>query len=163
LHVPPESFLRTIRADAAGEDVVLLAPNGAPVYVTLARRVVKGRQAACVFLMQIDDVARCGLGGLRPLPCQSFPATGEAGLLCLPEQHICTCRAWSIADLDRAMVKVQLEREAAERARDRRLIQEWNIQVTNTTRTSYTLADFCDYVIHAYARHADEGTAEGAP
>jgi Fe-S-cluster containining protein len=160
LDVPPESFLRTIPAEPSADDSLLLAPDGPPLHLALARRPVKGRQATCVFLMQIrDDVARCGLGALRPLPCRTFPATGADGVLCVSEQHGCTCRAWSLADLDRPVVAPLLEQEAAERALDRRLIQAWNQRVASAA----SLAEFCRYLMQAYADHGADVVGRGAP
>lgn len=160
LQVPPERFLRSIPAEAAAPDGVLLAPDAQPIHLALARRAVKGRQAACVFLMQIgDDVARCGLGELRPLPCQAFPGRGVGGALTISDQHGCTCRAWSLADLDRPVVTALLEQEAAEREQDQRIILAWNGQVVAAPGTTYSLADFCRYLMHAYAT---EAAGEGA-
>ena len=160
LQVPPESFVRTIPAAPAAHDGVLFAPDGQPMHLALARRAVKGRQAACVFLMQIrEDVARCGLGDLRPLPCQAFPGSEAGGVLAVSAHHGCTCRAWSLADLDRPVVTALLEREAAERDLDRRLIHEWNRQVAADPGAAHSLADFCGYLMRAYADH----TAGAAP
>lgn len=161
LQVPPESFVRTVPAEPDAPAGVLLAPEGQPVHLALARRPVTGRQAACVFLLQIgNDVARCGLGALRPLPCQAFPATGGRGVLDISADHSCTCRDWSLADVDRVAVAALLEREAAERALDQRLIHEWNEQVAAAAAiTQYSVADFCRHLLHAYADH----TRPGAP
>ena len=150
LQVPPESFLRTVPAGNASEDAIVLDPHAQPVQVALARRAVKGRQAACVFLMYVrDDLARCGLGALRPLPCQAFPAVRSGGMLDVREDHGCTCRAWTTADLDRAAAAVLLAEEADERERDRRLLQRWNAQVM-AADAAYTLADYCRYLVDAY-------------
>ncbi len=154
LHVPPESFLRSTRAEPDADDGVLLAPTAQPVQLALARRATQGRQAACVFLMQLGDaVARCGLGELRPLPCQAFPGCTTDDALRIQQDHGCTCRTWNLADLDRPAVAALLEREAAERALDRRLIQAWNEQVRAEGGRRYILADFCGYLTQAYAAH----------
>lgn len=164
LQVPPESFLRTIPAPPSADDSILLAPNGPPLHLALARRAVKGRQAACVFLMQIrDDVARCGLGELRPLPCRTFPASGGGGVLYVSEQHGCTCRTWSLADLDRPAVATLLEQEAAERDLDRQLIQAWNGQVAAAAPATSSIAVFCRYLMRAYADHTPGVAGRGAP
>ena len=163
LQVPPERFLRTIPAEeAAATDGVLLAPGAQPIHLALARRAVKGRQAACVFLMQIgDDVARCGLGELRPLPCQAFPGRGVGGALTISDQHGCTCRAWSIADLDRPAVAALLEQEAAERDLDQRLVHAWNEHVAAAAGASYSVADFCRYLMHAYTGNTTQAVGQG--
>ncbi len=162
LHVPPESFLRSIPAEPDADDGVLLAPTSQPVHLALARRATKGRQAACVFLMHIrEEVARCGLGELRPLPCQAFPGRDACGTLRIREDHGCTCRSWNLAELDRPAVAALLAQEAAERARDRQLIHLWNEQVKSDEGSKYSLADFCGYLLYAYTAQMAEATAGG--
>lgn len=162
LHVPPESFLRAIPAPLSAGDGVLFASHGKPMHVALARRAVKERQAACVFLMQIgDDLARCGLGALRPLPCQAFPGVGAGPRVSVAQEHGCTCRDWSLADLDRVAVADLVAREGAERELDRRLVHEWNVQVLAAASTTYDLVGFCGYLMHAYAVNAAEVALRG--
>ncbi len=163
LQVPPDSFLRTIPAEPGAEDGVLLEPNGRRVHVVLARRALKGRQAACVFLMQLrDEVARCGLGDLRPLSCQAWPAVWATGAVRLDANHVCTCRAWSLADMDREAARLLLEQEAAEREVDRRIIAEWNVQVEAAPHPTYRLTDYCDYLMRAYSVRMSGTSTEGA-
>ena len=150
LEVAPESFLRAIPADLP-EEGFRLAPQGPPQHLVLARRPTKWRQGACVFLMLLsDDVARCGLGALRPLPCQAFPAASVNGTLRVAEDHGCTCRAWSLADLDRPAAAALLAREAAERALDQQIAAAWNSEAAGAA----TLADVCAFVVRAYERRA---------
>lgn len=161
LHVPPESFLRAIPAEPDMSEGFLLSPSNAPMQVALARRTVKARQATCVFLMQIgDEAARCGLGELRPLACQAFPACGEHGVVQASADHGCTCRTWNLADIERVQAAAVLQQETDERELDRRLIGEWNAQVTATGHT-FSLNDFCGYLIHAYADRQTERAARG--
>lgn len=154
LEVPPLAFVRAVPAAPDATDGVLLALDGPPLHLALARRAVTGRQAACVFLMHIrDDLARCGLGALRPLACQAFPASGGDGMLQISEEHGCTCRAWSLADLDRPAAAALLAQQTAERALDLPLIETWNAQVA-AQAISPSLAQFCAYLLHAYASQA---------
>lgn len=151
LHVPPESFLRTIPAEPV-EHGFLLAPDGQPCQLALARRVATARQATCVFLMRIgDEAARCGLGELRPLPCQAFPAEGTGRVFGIDRDNGCTCRTWNLADLDRAVVADLLRQQADERAFDRQIVDEWNAQIAASTRPSWSLAEFCGFLLHTYS------------
>lgn len=156
LEVAPESFLRAIPAEPADAGFRLSA-RGPLQQLALARRPAKLRQGACIFLMLLgDDVARCGLGALRPLPCQAFPAGGAGGTVRVAEPHGCTCRAWTLADLDRPAAAALLAREAAERALDRQIAAAWNQQPAGAP---VALADVCGYVLRAYERHAAGGAA----
>lgn len=162
LQIAPASFLRSVPAPSSADDGILLAPDAQPVHVALARRAITQRQATCVFLMHLrDDVAHCGLGDLRPLPCQAFPATGTNGVVRVTGHTRCTCRAWSIADLDRPAITALLAREAAERDQDRRLIGSWNDQVQHGA-WSASLSAFCDYLIHAHSNDSGEAAGQGA-
>lgn len=69
------------------------------------------------------------------------------------EANGCTCRAWSFADLDRTAVMALLKQEAAERDLDRKLIRAWNTQVEAGAPTTFSLTNFCDYLIDAYATY----------
>jgi hypothetical protein len=156
LQAPPESFLRAVPAEPP-DDGFRLASHASPQRLALARRPAKLRQGACVFLLQLgDDAARCGLGALRPLPCQTFPAVGPAVAPSVAEQHGCTCRVWTLADIDRAAVAALLEREASERELDRQIAAGWNGRGPGG---GSTLADLCYYVLRAYERHYAGGVA----
>jgi hypothetical protein len=156
LQLRPERFLRAIPADPP-DDGFLLASHRAPQHLALARRPAKWRQGACAFLMLLgDDVARCGLGALRPLPCQAFPASAGSGAPHLAEAGACTCRSWTLADLDRPAVAALLAREAEERALDRQIVAQWN---QSAAGAEATLAEAAAYMLRAYERRA----AGGAP
>jgi Fe-S-cluster containining protein len=156
LDVPPESFLRPIPAPPAADDAIALAPPHPPVRAALARRALKGRVSACVFLMQVDGrAARCGLGGLRPLSCRAFPAAGAGGAVRVGDDLPCDCRAWSLADLDRQHVSALLRQAEHERERYRAVIHEWNaLAVAPSARVSF--GDFCRYLLAAYSAQPPE-------
>lgn len=46
-----------------------------------------------------------------------------------------------------------LKQEAAERDLDRKLIRAWNTQVEAGAPTTFSLTNFCDYLIDAYATY----------
>jgi Fe-S-cluster containining protein len=150
LQVSPESFLRPVPAPSDG-DGFALDHTQPPVYPALARRTVKGRLSACVFLLQFGDQAsRCGIDGLRPLPCQSFPAVGAAGQITVDAASGCTCRTWSLAEIDRERVSTLLQQEADERQQYHELMRAWNATVTSANRR-YSFSEVCHYLMQMYA------------
>jgi hypothetical protein len=157
LQAPPESFLRPVAADPNADDAFLLAPAGQLFHAALARRTVQGRVSVCVFLMQLGDrAARCGLDGLRPLPCRSFPAESAGGALRVGDDLPCTCRCWSLADLDRAHASALLRQEQQERRQYHAIIQAWNARV-GAGEAGDTFPDFCSYLLDAYTQPAARG------
>lgn len=157
LDVPPESFLRPVPADPSDNAGALLAPSWEPFRVALARRPLKGRPATCVFLMQLtDDVARCGLGSLRPLSCQAFPAVGNGLLVDVAGDHGCTCRNWGPGDLDRPHAGALLRRQEDERRKDQAVVQAWNARTDAPgAAVGWSFADLCRYLLAT--------SAEGEP
>lgn len=162
LEAPPESFLRPVPAQPDCDDGFLLAPRGPPMHAALARTVSKGRAAACVFLLHLGDRAtRCGLDALRPLPCQSFPATGSGEIIRV-DGAPCDCRAWTLADLDRGHVLALLRQETHERQHYRGVIRAWNTRVgAAPSDARFAFGDFCRYVIDTYASDAQEREPRG--
>lgn len=145
LQVPPESFLRPLAAPAAHG--FALDPAQPLIYPALARRAQRSASAACVFLLQFGDQAsRCGISALRPLPCQAFPAVAVAGQVGVDAAPGCTCRAWSLAEIDRERASALLRQEAEERERYHEAMHAWNAAVALTKRRS-TFSQVCQYVL----------------
>ena len=148
LRVSPESFLRPVPAPSAHGFAL---DHAQPlIYPALARRTLSSQSAPCVFLLQFGDQAsRCGINNLRPLPCQSFPAVGVAGQIDVDTAPGCTCRSWSLAEIDREYASALLQQEAEERERYHEAMRAWNGAVALTKRR-YTFSNVCQYVLEAY-------------
>lgn len=148
LRAPPESFLRLVPAPSSHGFAL---DHAQPlVYPALARRALSSRSAQCVFLLQFGDQAsRCGIHSLRPLPCQSFPAVGVAGQIEIDAAPGCTCRSWSVAEIDREAVSALLQQEAGERERYHEVMRAWNTAVALTKRR-YTFSNVCQYLLEVY-------------
>lgn len=164
LQVKPETFLRTISAPAHDADAFLLDTMTHPLHIALARRVAKGGAAACIFLVQLGDhTARCGLGTLRPMVCHTFPAVGTLDIQCADDAQHCTCRTWTVADIDRGSVRAIGAQEAEERQHYRATIREWNALVSAAPAgTRFAFADFCQYIVAAYSTSQSAATTRGA-
>ncbi len=148
LQVSPESFLRPSPAPSAhGFALDQAQPL---VFPALARRALSSQHAPCVFLLQLGDQAsRCGINPIRPLPCQSFPAVSLAGKFDVDAAHGCTCRSWSLAEIDRERASALLRQEAEERERYHEVMRAWNAAVALTKRR-YTFGNVCRYVLEMY-------------
>ncbi len=150
LDVPPESFLRMVPA-ASGEEGFALDGSAQRFHMALARRSGKSTTTGCLFLIHVDDtVARCGLGSLRPRACQAFPATGSEHVVNISTDALCSCRTWTIANLDRGRARALLGRWNHEQERYHQLVRDWNAQVQAQGKGRFTFSDFCRYVLDAY-------------
>ncbi len=149
LQVPPASFLRAVPCeDGTG---FALDTTTRRWHAALARNNSKERTTACAFLMQLDATARCGLGELRPRSCQLFPVTQTHALISIHDQGLCSCRSWSLGDLDLSHERLLLERIAAEQQRYADVIGGWNALVAQAKQGSqFTLTHFGDHLIKVY-------------
>jgi Fe-S-cluster containining protein len=125
LSVPASAFCVTEPAAPGDPDAFLLA--GGPVRVALAHRArPDGEPGGCIFLLRLPDGSgRCSLGSERPSPCLSFPCVIEDGVVAIGGES-CTCRAWSLGEIDPVQERELLEREAREREDHRALAARWN-------------------------------------
>lgn len=160
LDAAPDSFLRPIPALPSADDGFVLAPGQPPLHAALARRSLGKRAATCVFLLALGDGARCGLGGLRPLSCQSFPAAELGGAVRLNDDLPCSCRAWSLADIDRGHAAALLRQERHEREEHRQAVLAWNSQIS-AGRARATFGDFCRFLLETNAPPAPAGELRG--
>ena len=150
LEAAPWDFTRYAPAEAGAADAFRLEPEGPMYQVVLAKRGrVTSRGAPCVFLWKLGDGhAQCGLGATRPLVCQAYPAAMVDGLLCA-EGRGCTCRRWSVLDLDRDRDAALLGAAQCELAEYSEIVAAWNDGPAAAGARTYR--DFCSHVMAAYA------------
>jgi hypothetical protein len=157
LFVPPWHFTVAVRTADGAPDGFALDRSPARYRAALAKGTPAHAGAEpCTFLIfALDGAARCGLGELRPGPCKSFPSylvDGEVRLI----DDVCSCRQWTLADVDRDAEKELLLQEARDRATYRRVIENWNGFVSRESgEEALEYADFCRYLLDAYAQLAD--------
>jgi Fe-S-cluster containining protein len=123
---------------------------GGPVYqVVLAKRGEVGPVGApCLFLWQVTNGHhQCGLGGLRPLTCQSYPSLFANGMVCV-DGHNCTCRRWSLLDVDTSAEQKLLEQVLQETAEYSHIVTTWNQNLKG--QKPYAYQEFCAYVLETY-------------
>jgi hypothetical protein len=156
MEVMPWTYTRYTEAAPDTVDGFRLAPGGPLYQVVLAKRGEVGPEGApCFFLMTLNDGhAQCGLGPLKPVTCQVYPAVLADNLL-RAESGTCTCRRWSLLDLDVERDTSLLNDMLDQAAEYKEIVEGWNNQL-DITDEPRTYRDFCRYVIDAYS--ALEGT-----
>src|SRR2546425_854710 len=127
LEAAPWDFTRYAPAQAGAPDAFRLEPEGQAYQVVLAKRGrVTSRGAPCIFLWKVGDGhAQCGLGATRPLVCQTYPAAMADGLL-RAEGTGCTCRRWSVLDLDHDRGRALLDAAQGELAEECGVVAAWD-------------------------------------
>jgi Fe-S-cluster containining protein len=157
LHVPPWVFTTPVPAAADAPDGFALDHSDQRFRTALTKVPVKGkRPAPCVFLMHTaDGFARCGLGELRPSPCHSFPAILINGVLYLMNDGGCTCRTWSLSDVDIDCETTLVGEELRTREMDYKVVANWNAYVSRAADEEvFTYPDFCRYLLDIYTQLA---------
>ncbi|HMA35835.1 MAG TPA: hypothetical protein VKY74_15320 [Chloroflexia bacterium] len=163
LDVPPVTFLVYFQAPAPRRDAFQLAPAGPYFRIALAKQATRRKKSPppCIFLLRTrSGYHRCGLGADRPQVCHTFPADMVNGILYIQPESGCTCRRWTLADVEIA------EETAAVRERQRDseeycgVVARWNATLA-TDPAPRAFTDYCDYVLAAYDALAPAAT--GAP
>jgi len=142
----------TLYSDAP-EDAVdgfRLVPGGPLFQVVLAKRGEIGQYGApCIFLLKLSDGhAQCGLGALKPTACRAYPAALVDNLLRC-ESSACTCRRWSLLDLDAEQDTSMLNEMLSEMAEYSEIVAAWN-NLLHEGHEPRSYHDFCSYVLAAY-------------
>ena len=147
MEIAPWDFLQYAEAIEGAIDGFQLTPGGPAYQLMLAKRGRVGPKGApCLFLWKLaDGHAQCGLGSLRPMVCQSYPALLVDGLLCA-DGSACTCRRWSLLDLDTERDRALVDQLLAEAAEYAEIVAAWNTGVDGPR--SYV--DYCRYLLDAY-------------
>lgn len=150
LDLAPWLFTRYCEAVDRAPDGFLLEPAGPRYQIVLAKRGAIGSAGApCIFLWKLaDGHAQCGLGALRPSVCQSYPAYLSEGLLCT-DSSACTCRRWSLVDLDPQQAAASVAQTLAEAEAYAQVVATWNEQAARAGRP-YTYREFCAYLLDLY-------------
>jgi Fe-S-cluster containining protein len=152
LEAAPWDFTQYCEALPGAPDGFQLAPGGPCYQIVLAKRGrVSAKGAPCVFLWKLaDGHAQCGLGGLRPLVCRSYPSLLVDGMLCV-ESSSCTCRRWGLVDMDQRAERALLGQVLGEAEEYSAVVARWNVALEQYSgERSYR--EFCAYIMDVYAQ-----------
>jgi Fe-S-cluster containining protein len=105
----------------------------------------------CIFLLRLaDGPARCGLGESRPIPCRTFPVELHEGDLRVSAAG-CTCRTWSLDDIDPEGDRALLQTESRARVEYAGFVRNWNAYVDAAGTEQFSYPDFCRFLLDQYA------------
>lgn len=152
LELSPWDFTLYAEAVEGAADGFLLAPEGPPYQVVLAKRGEVGTDGApCIFLWKLaDGHAQCGLGALRPMTCLTYPALVQDGLMRV-ESSACSCRRWSVLDVDEGRERALIGQMFSEAVEYVEMVADWNGMVAANGRER-AYSEFCEWVLEAYNR-----------
>jgi Fe-S-cluster containining protein len=152
LEVPPWSFLRYFPTSQPVDDAFALDAGDRRYRLLLGKRESRKKQPPCIFLTRTrHGHHRCGLGELRPAVCRSFPADLVGGVLCMANDLGCTCRTWTMVDVEVDEARAAVLRREAEAAEYRSLVAEWNRRIALGRPGQETdFFAYCDFLIDAY-------------
>jgi Fe-S-cluster containining protein len=151
IDAPPWTFTVAVATETPAGDAFALDATATRYRAALARLPEQASRERCIFLLRLDGgAARCGLGDARPMPCHTFASELHDDTVRVSAAG-CTCRIWSLDDVDveaeRALLLV--ERDAARNYA--LLVAGWNAFVATRPPTDpYAYADFCRFIMAQY-------------
>jgi Fe-S-cluster containining protein len=158
LDAPPWSFLMYFKSPAPRRDAFALDRSGRRFRLALAKSQMLRReeQPGCTFLIRTrTGEHRCGLGDLRPTGCRVFPLELTEGLVRVQAGHGCTCRSWSLADVDTAAERQLLEARVRESEAYCDVVRAWNASVHGgDPGIDFSFVQYCEYLLATYDRMA---------
>ena len=157
LDAPPASFLIYFQTPVPRWDGFALDHSARRFRLALGKnsRLRRRGQPACGFLLRTrTGEHRCGLGDLRPSGCRVFPCELRDGLVGVQEGHGCTCRSWSLADVDTAVERPKLEARQREAVEYGRMVEAWNASVASTPEPTKGLDEYSGFLLDWYDRRA---------
>jgi Fe-S-cluster containining protein len=151
LRLEPWVFTAAVPVDGPYPDAFALGRSDQRYRLALIRVTSEARpEPACTFLIRLPDgAARCGLGESRPMPCRTFPSELVDGNLRVGGEA-CTCRKWTLDDVDALEERALLEVEGVMRRRYETIVAQWNDYATGVDDANLTHRDFCSFLISAY-------------
>jgi Fe-S-cluster containining protein len=152
LEVPPWSFLIYFLSREPRRDAFVLDQSGRSFRLALAKGVTRRKKPPCIFLMRTRDGAhRCGLGELRPSVCRAFPTELLNGLVCVRPDTGCTCRDWSLADIDLTEERQLVEQRQTGAEEYCQVVEAWNARVEAAgPEAHFDFLDYCRFLMQAY-------------
>jgi hypothetical protein len=167
LETPPWSFVRYFATPTLRPDAIRLDRTERLYRLVLAKGPTRRtkRPAPCIFLLRTRrGDHRCGLGSLRPAACQAFLADSVGGVVRVANDAGCSCRQWSLADVDLVEEAAAVKRRQQEAREYHAIVAEWNEGVRQSAPDqSVDFLAYCDFLLDRYDRIAasvaETGTA----
>ena len=159
--VPAWSFLRYF-ASPARPDAFRLDQSDKRYRLALAKQAARKGRSACAFLMRTRaGQHRCALGGLRPAACRAFPSEMMDGVVRVSNDAGCTCRVWTLADVDLAEEAALVTQRQTEALEYHEVVARWNASVAESApERTFDFFDYCDFVMAAYEQPRDRSRVD---
>jgi Fe-S-cluster containining protein len=154
LETPPWSFIVYFQSPQPRRDSFILDRSGRHFRLALAKQPSKRKKIPppCIFLLKTrNGYHRCGLGDLRPQVCKSFPSEMVSGVLCVRNDAGCTCRTWSLTDVDIEEETARVEARQEEFEEYCAAVVAWNEHVTHAPpEETFSFFEYCNFLLNAY-------------
>jgi Fe-S-cluster containining protein len=158
LQAPPSTFLVYFESPQPQPDAFILDASGLKFRLALSKQQSRRTKSAppCIFLMKTrQGHHRCGLGDLRPQVCRSFPSEIADGLVRIDPDTGCTCRKWSLSDVDIDEEKSRVEQRLRDYNEYCAVVQHWNQQAATELADAppgmgFDFYDYLDFLLEAY-------------
>lgn len=152
----PWTFVRYFASPTPRRDAFILDGSGRQYRLALAKQPSRRKKSSppCIFLMKTSSGShRCGLGDLRPRSCLAFPSELVREVVCVNPVG-CTCREWSLADVDITEERALIETRRQENEEYvNTVVARWNDLVASAPADShFEFLDYCDFVLETYDR-----------
>lgn len=151
---PPWSFLVYFETQVPRRDAFALDHSARRFRLALAKNpeIRQGGAAGCAFLVRTrTGEHRCGLGELRPMGCRVFPLESSEGMVGVQANHGCSCRVWSLADVDTLTERPLLEQRLAESEAYCAAVARWNVEVAALPEAgARSFPEYCEYLLEVY-------------
>lgn len=149
--VAPWSFLRYFPSPER-PDAFRLDHGGQRYRLVLAKQARRRGRQACTFLMRLrGGQHRCALGDLRPAVCRAFPSEVVDGVVCVRNDAGCTCRVWTLADVELAEEAALVAQRQTEALEYHQVVARWNASVEDSAPdATFDFTGYCEFVMAAY-------------
>lgn len=165
LDTPAWAFLKYFPSAGNRPDAFYLPGSETGFRLALAKGPTRATRspAPCTFLMRTrGGYHRCGLGALRPMACRTFPSEILDGVVCVRNDGGCTCRDWSLADVDLSEEAALIAARQDEAREYHAIVARWNDRVESAEPgETFDFPAYCAFLLETYDDLAERATAVG--
>lgn len=157
LQTRPETFLTYFESPQSRPDAFFLDASGRSFRIALAKQRSRRKSTPpCIFLLRTrNGYHRCGLGDLRPEVCKTYPTEIVSGVICIRNDGGCTCRTWTLQDIEIEDEMALVKSRTAEYHEYCDKVAVWNDMVLAAGETIHTFVEFCDFLVRTYDPHIE--------
>jgi Fe-S-cluster containining protein len=156
LHLAPEQFLVAVPQKTPNRRGFLLDRSERTYDIALDKAPAASEEQPCVFWVGLPSgVGRCGIYGLRPFVCQTYPAWMVEGNVERREDVLCAPDAWRDGVLQRPVWRERLLQMHVEFDIYELAVARWNYHVLHAAHPAHiSVPAYFTYLMNYYARLA---------